>query len=132
MSIKPDQLGAAIAESLQAYAEATQDQLLAAIQTTADEAAEVVRSKARSLYGSNYANDISARPATKTVKQGAAIVKTYVTAGDHYRVAHLLEHGHAIVSGGRVLGRVEGKEHFADGERYAEEHIVENIRKEMD
>lgn len=75
---------------------------------------------------------ITARPATKVVRRGAAIVQTYVTAGDHYRVAHLLEHGHAIVSGGRILGRVEGKEHFADGERYAEEHIVQNIRKEIE
>lgn len=128
MSIKPDELSAAIAERLQAFQGATDEALLVAINETAEAAAQVVKAKAQH-FGSNYANDITAQTARKILKnRGTA----YVTGGDHYRVAHLLEHGHAIVRGGRKLGDVKGFEHFADGERYAEDHLVENIRKEIE
>lgn len=128
-TIKPDDLARTIAEQMEAFAGSTEDAVLAAINETAKEAAEVVRSKARQEFGDNYAQDIQAITARKIQRNGGT---AYVTAGDHYRVAHLLEHGHAIVAGGRRLSkRVEGREHFADGERYADEHIVQNIRKEM-
>jgi len=127
-TIKPDQLGNAIAEALKAFEGVTEDAMLKGINETAQEAAAVVRSKAQH-FGSNYAGDITARKAQLIRRNGAANASAYVTAGDHYRVAHLLEHGHAVVRGGRIVGQAKGFEHFADGERYAEDHIVENIRK---
>lgn len=128
-TIKPDNLAAAIAQRLQDFQGATEEALLAAINATAEQAAQVVQSKARQQYGDNYANDIQAIPARKIQRNGGT---AYVSAGDHYRVAHLLEHGHAIVAGGRKLPkRVEGHEHFADGEAYAEQNIVPNLQKEM-
>lgn len=135
MSIKPDQLGAAIAESLQAFAESTDVALERGIARTAIEAAEVVKQNAMRLFNGSgaYAKDITATEVAKIHKKGISNFKAYVTAGDHYRVAHLLENGHANIRGGRVIGKdVEGRPHFAEGERYVDEHIVENIKKEMD
>ena len=126
-TIKPDNLAVAIAQRLQDFQGATEDALLAAINETAEQAAEIVKSKAQH-FGANYANDIKAIPARKIQRNGGT---AYVTAGDHYRVAHLLEHGHAIVRGGRKLGTVKGYEHFKDGEDYAEQNIVPNLQKEM-
>lgn len=126
--VKPDSLGEAIAKALRDFEGATEDALLVAINETAEAAAQVVKSKAQQ-HGSDYANDITAVPARKIQqRKGTA----FVTAGDHYRVAHLLEHGHAVIRGGRKVGQAKAYPHFEDGERYAEENLVPNLKKEMD
>lgn len=129
-NVKPAQLSSAIAETLDVFQAATEEALLRGINTTAERAAEIVRIHAR-RFGDNYAQDITARKGRAIRGRSGAKIQAYVTAGDHYRVAHLLEHGHAIVTGGRVTGFVEGYEHFARGEDYVELNVVENIKKEM-
>lgn len=129
-NIKPDQLAKAIADTLDVFQEATEEAMARAVNNTAEKAAEIVKASARH-FGENYASDIRPRKGRLTRKRGAASITAYVTAGDHYRVAHLLEHGHAIVAGGRVKGFTEGYEHFGKGEDYVERNLVENIRKEM-
>ena len=129
MNTKPDQLAQAIADTLQTFEETTEEAMVRAVNNTAEKAAEIVKAAALH-FGENYAQDIRPRKGRLTKKRGGS-VHAYVTAGNHYRVAHLLEHGHAKVAGGRVTGFVEGYEHFAKGEDYVERNLVENIRKEI-
>lgn len=129
MSIKPDQLAQSIADTLQAFEETTEEAMVKAVNYSAEKAADIVKSAALH-FGENYAADIKPRKGRLTKRRGGSI-RAYVTATDHYRVAHLLEHGHAKVTGGRVTGFVEGYEHFAKGADYVERNLVENIRKEI-
>lgn len=133
MNVKAEDLGAAIADTLQAYAEATGEALERGIDITAEEAAMVVREKAKSYGWTRYASSIVPRSGPKIRKKGVTNYKAYVAAeAPDYRVAHLLEHGHAIIAGGRYLGDTKPRPHFEAGEEYAYNHIVENIRKEME
>lgn len=131
MSINPDQLSKAVAEALETFAEATDEAMAAGINNTAERAAEIVKAYA-GVFGENYASDISVRKGRLSRKHSWASITAYVTAGDHYRVAHLLEHGHVMVAGGRVTGFVEGSEHFGKGQDYVDRNLVENIRKEIE
>ena len=120
-TIKPDNLAAAIAQRLQDFQGATEEALLAAINETAEQAADVVKAKAQH-FGANYANDIKAIPARKIQRNGGT---AYVTAGDHYRVAHLLEHGHAKRNGGRVRAIV----HIAPVEQTVINQFTREVEK---
>lgn len=131
MSIKPNQLAKAVAETLETFAEATDEAMAAGINATAEKAAEIVKASAR-VFGDNYASDIKARKGRLSRKKAGTSITAYVTAGNHYRVAHLLEHGHVMVAGGRVIGFVEGSEHFAKGQDYVDRNLVENIKKEIE
>ena len=131
MNVKADSLGKAIAEALETFAEATEEAMADGINITAEKAAEIVRTHAKH-FGENYAGDITARKGKLRRRKSGSSIHAYVTAGDHYRVAHLLEHGHAMVAGGRVAGFVEGYEHFAKGQDYVDRNLVQNIRKEIE
>ena len=49
-----------------------------------------------------------------------------------YRLTHLLEFGHALVAGGRRVGRTRAFEHIAPVAKRAEENLVKNIRKRVE
>lgn len=130
-SVSIDQMGKVLAQELQTWSEATAEDVEVAINETAAKAAEIVKEGAKH-FGMNYANDIKLRKGRLrySVKRGGTIM-AYVTAGNHYRVAHLLEHGHVKIAGGRVKGYTAGVEHFAKGQDYIDRNLVENLRKEL-
>lgn len=45
----------------------------------------------------------------------------------HYRLTHLLEHGHLIKRGNRVIGRVPGQQHIAKAEELAVKGYLERL-----
>lgn len=46
----------------------------------------------------------------------------------YYKLNHLIEHGHALVRGGRRLGRVKGIEHIAPVNEWAQAEYERRIR----
>lgn len=136
--VKPDQLAAAVQETLQIYAQATGDQLAATTKSTAEHAAQIVSQAAAAQYSTasgEYARDIKARNFSDTRKRGGRKITAFVTAGKHYRIAHLLEHGHALVRGGRLIGptgRVEGRPHWIRGQEYVDRNFVPNLQKAIE
>ena len=46
----------------------------------------------------------------------------------HYRLAHLLEWGHEVIQGGKVIGHVEGHPHIRPAEQHAEEKLMGKIK----
>ena len=131
-TIKPDQLQATVDSVLKTYAKATEDEIAAATKATAEKAAQIVRQEAAAQYGQDYAQAIRARNFRDIQKNGGRSITAYVTAGPRYRIAHLLEHGHALVRGGRTVGFVEGHEHFAIGQDYVDRNFVENVKKAIE
>lgn len=132
MNIKPDELKDAVNDILQTFAKATADEVAKATKETAEKAAQITRQAAAEEYGSHYANAIRARHFKDIAKNGGREISEYVTAGRRYRIAHLLEHGHALVRGGRTIKQVEGHEHFAKGEDYVERNYVPNVKKAIE
>lgn len=132
MNIKPDELKDAVNDILQTFAKATADEVAKATKETAEKAAQITRQAAAAQYGSHYANAIRARHFRNIAKNGGREISEYVTAGPRYRIAHLLEHGHALVRGGRTIKQVEGHEHFVKGEDYVERNYVPNVKKAIE
>ena len=130
-TVKADQLANEVAAALQTFVNSTDEALKAAVNNTAEQAAQIVKNGART-FGENYARDITVRKGRLSKRYGHTNIQAYVTAGDHYRVAHLLEHGHAIVAGGRVTGFWEGTPHFQKGQDYIDRNLVENLKKEIE
>lgn len=49
----------------------------------------------------------------------------------YYRLNHLIEHGHALVKGGRKAGRVKGITHIAPVNEWAQEQYERSIIKKV-
>lgn len=57
--------------------------------------------------------------------------KLIVYNSDNYRLTHLLEHGHAIVSGGRKAGSTEAIEHIGPAQEKAVKKVIEKIKRKL-
>lgn len=130
--IRPDQLAQTVQDVLQTYAKATADQLAEVTKDTADKAAQIVRQQAAAAYGGKYAKAIQPRYFKDINVNGGRRVSEFITAGSRYRIAHLLENGHAKVAGGRTVGRVEGTPHFAAGQNYIDRNFIENLKRKIE
>lgn len=58
------------------------------------------------------------------VRKGDAMV---VYNKDHYRLTHLLEHGHKVVNNGKVLGHTDKHIHIAPVEEWGIEHFRKKV-----
>ena len=65
---------------------------------------------------------------TFTVEPVKRFVRKVVVYNDeHYRLTHLLENGHAVKRGGRVVGKAQSYEHIYPVNQKAQERFVEEI-----
>lgn len=118
-----DGMAKAIEDELEAFTYDAQEATVAAVNETATEALKVVKAKAKA-YG------WSGGPYYKALKAKKAGVGLDITAyvyaeAPHYRLVHLLEHGHLAVNGRMVKARP----HFEAGQEFVDENI-ERIFKE--
>lgn len=107
----------AVGTILSEYAAEVDKTVEEAVTITAKETVKVLRREAEDVLGGSgdYAKSWAQR---KTPKASATsfFSRTIYSKPPFYRLAHLLEHGHAKVNGGRVPGRP----HISTAEDYAE------------
>lgn len=118
-----DGMAKAIAAELDAFTLDAQEATTEAVNETATEALKVVKTKAKTLgwSGGPYYKALKARKAARGLN-----VTAYVYAeAPHYRLVHLLEHGHRAVNGRWV----DARPHFEAGQEFIDENI-ERIFKE--
>lgn len=117
-----DSLADDIMAGLQEYAELADDAMKTAVKKTATSVKKEISANAPKKSG-DYAKSWKA---TKT-SENSHTLKMTVHSKDHYRLAHLLEKGHAKRNGGRVAG----KPHIAPAEENGTEMLTNLITEAL-
>lgn len=125
MAIKIDQLPAAIANELIIFQKYTQDELEAVQMTVADAVVDIVKreGKFEDRTGEYRKSITHTKPTTKN-----HYTSTKIWGGSkHYRLTHLLEHGHATKNGGRT----RAFPHFEIGQEWIDQHYVKEMEDRL-
>ena len=115
-----DNLADDIMAGLQEYAQLADDAMKTAVKKTAASVKKEISANAPKDTGS-YEKSWTA----KKTKESSRSLEMTVHSKNRYRLAHLLEKGHAKRGGGRI----SGKPHIAPAEENGEE-MLENLIKE--
>jgi hypothetical protein len=118
-NISIDQLAAEIAKGLAEYSQDVVEKVNISSERVGKAAVKQLKSTSPKRYG-KYAKSWT----VKTEKEVAQPNKQIIHNKKHYRLTHLLEHGHAKVGGGRV----EGKPHI----RPVEEQVIKEFMAEVE
>ena len=119
-TVKIDQLAAEIAKGLADYSQDVVEKVNVSSEKVGKAAVKKLKQTSPKRYG-NYAKSWTMKTEPEIGQPHKRIV--HVKA-PHYRLAHLLEYGHAKVGGGRV----EGRPHIGP----AEEMVIEEFVKEVE
>ena len=122
-SVSIDDMTSEIMKSLHEYAELTDSEMKKAVRKTASAVRKEISENAPKDTG-DYAKSWTA---TVTEEKSHALQVTVHAEKPEYRLAHLLENGHAKRGGGRVKGRP----HIEPVEEHKEELLEEFFRKAM-
>ena len=115
-----DNLTKEIMKGLQEYSELADDEMKKAVRKTATSVKKEISANAPHDTGT-YAKSWT----SSKVRETSHNLQMTVHSRNRYRLAHLLEKGHAKRGGGRVLG----KPHIAPAEKNGEELLETLIRK---
>lgn len=124
--IKPDELAAAVDEILSGYADNVVSAVKEETQDVAKSCVKEIKANARRLFGAKGSNPYANSWRSKITAENAegVIVTVY---SRKYQLAHLLEHGHAIVRSGKMIGRVSARPHIAPAEQNAAKELERRI-----
>ena len=129
-TIKPSELGDAIAKTLKEWAGVTEEAVVKGLEESARKAAEKLQSASPAgagRWGSwndyNSGWDVKRESSNKTGKSSYIVHNS-----KHYQLTHLLENGHLLRNGGRAKAFV----HIAPVAEEAEKELLETIQKHID
>lgn len=112
--ISPDMFASAVNDILSEFREVTQEALKEATDEVAKETKARLKATSPSRTG-KYAKSWT----YSTKKNGNAYGKVIYSKEPSYRLTHLLEYGHALVRGGRTVGRAKAHPHISKAEQQA-------------
>ena len=120
-----DELSAAIMKELDGFKEVTDEIMTQAVKETAKETAEEIRANAPEKSG-EYAESWSYKRNSQSKNHFSMIA---YSIAPRYRLSHLLEHGHAIVNGGRKVGSAKAFKHLKKAEENAAHRLQHKIER---
>lgn len=125
-SINIDQLADEVVKALEDFRDVTVDVMKDAVDRTAKETVEDIRGNIESSGikgGGKYRKSWAAKK-DAGARGRYAYAKVVYARAPHYRLTHLLEHGHAKISGGRV----PAYPHVKTAEESAQERLAQYIK----
>lgn len=117
--IRVEDLASAIEEELSAYSQEVTDGLKKEVKQVAKECKEEIQQNSPVLTGS-YKKGWTSQVAYENQEDIRVVVRNKTD----YQLTHLLENGHAKVTGGRV----EGHPHIAPAEQNAEKKLLKKVK----
>lgn len=122
--ITPDRLGEEIDKILSKYGEEIEDNINAIRKQVAQKGARAIANEARAKFGGTgeYAKGWTVTESKKPHYTSAIIHNKKVPG-----LTHLLEFGHALIIGGRNVGKVDGREHIGP----VEEELINQYINEV-
>lgn len=131
MAIKPEDMPGEIVKILTEYAGAVNVDVQKISERVGKETAKKVRENARSAGFGGSGDYVKSITSTKTKYTKATYHGRIIYAKDpHYRLTHLLEHGHATVNGGRTRAFPHWEEAEIQGVEQFEKELKEAIERE--
>ena len=123
--ITPDMLGVEIEKILDNYAEVTQKNIKEIQRKVARKGASALKNKSKSTFGGT--GDYAKGWSSTTRKAGKHYDSNVIYNKDIPQLTHLLEHGHALVRGGRRIGQVQGRPHIAPVEEEVMKQYLDQV-----
>lgn len=122
--ITPDKLGKEVEKILDKYGDDIEGNLDAIRKKVAQKGVQAIKNEARTKFGGSgdYVKGWTVTE-VKNAHYTSAVIHNKKLPG----LPHLLEHGHALVAGGRVVGQVQGREHIAN----VEEELIKQFEDEV-
>ncbi len=121
-TVKVDDLAKEIMKGLEEYADLATDKMKDAVKKAGNEVKSEISKTAPRNTG-KYAKSWT----VKTTKEFATSIEVTVHSKNRYRLAHLLEHGHAKRGGGRV----SAQPHIAPAEEKGIQMLEKDIQKAL-
>lgn len=121
-TVRIDDLANEVMEGLQEYADLATDSMKAAVKKAGNTVKTDITANAPERTG-RYAKSWRA----KTTKESATALEVTVYSPTRYMLAHLLEHGHAKRSGGRVAAIP----HIAPAEQRGADELEREIERSL-
>lgn len=114
-----DDLAAAIAQELEQYGQDVTDGLKKEVKQVAKECKQEIQQNSPVLTG-GYKKGWK----DQVAYEGRNDIRMAVRNKTDYQLTHLLEHGHAKVSGGRV----DGQPHIGPADQHAEKKLMQKVK----
>lgn len=133
MSMSPNDMAQALKQALSQESVRVDAAAKKAIRNTARGASKAIRDHFtfQNHLGGKYAKALTVSTEYEDTFELRQIVN--FKKNKQYLLTHLLEHGHAMKRGGRTMPfRAKAYPHMIYGDQYAEEHLAQNIRKEIE
>ena len=118
MGVSIDDLAAAVVQELQAYRAEVSEDLKESVKSTAKTCVKTLQANSPKDSGA-YAKSWK----SKTAYESNSDIRCQVYNDKHYQLTHLLEEGHAKVSGGRVDGQAHIQPAADEASRLLEKEV---------
>lgn len=128
-TVSVDDMAKVLAAELQNYCQEVTDGVKADVKSVAKETVSELKAtspvdKRRTGRRGRYAKGWK----DTVVFESDLDIRVEVHNKTDYQLAHLLEFGHEVVAGGKVVGHYEGKPHIRPAEEKAEEKLMKQVK----
>lgn len=128
-AVKVDDMAKVLAAELQEYCQDVTDGLKADVKTVAKEAVKELKAtspvdKRKTTRRGRYAKGWN----EAVVYESPLDIRVEVHNKTDYQLAHLLEFGHEVVVGGKVVGHYDGVPHIRPAEENVEEKLLKKVK----